>query len=66
MGRPHLVLREVLMKLEPVPSGTVCVWCWQGIDTDQASLKLKEGAHAHLACDSRMMNFIKSLEEHIK
>jgi hypothetical protein len=54
------------MELEPVPEGTVCVWCWQGIDTGQASLKLKEGAHAHLACDSRMMNFIKSLEEHVK
>jgi len=32
---------------------------------DQPSLKIKEGAHAHLACDSRMLGFISSLEGHL-
>jgi len=41
----------------------VCVWCWQGILTGQPALELKDGAHAHLACDSRMLDFIKSLGE---
>ena len=50
------------ISIEPVPEGTVCVWCWQEITNDQPSLKIKEGAHAHLACDSRMVSFIKSLE----
>jgi hypothetical protein len=51
------------MKLEPVKPGTVCVWCWQEITNDQASLEVKKGAHAHLACDSRMLVFIKNLGE---
>jgi hypothetical protein len=51
------------MELEPVPEGTVCIWCWKEITSDQSALKLKEGAHAHLACDSRMLNFIESLGE---
>lgn len=52
-----------MLSIEPVESGGVCVWCWQEITSDQASLKIKEGAHAHLACDSRMVSFIKSLGE---
>ena len=51
--------------LEPIEPGTVCVWCWEEILNDQPSLKIKEGAHAHLACDSRMLGFISSLEGHL-
>lgn len=52
---------EASVKIEPIKPGTTCVWCWKEITSDQAALTLKEGAHAHLACDSRMLNFIESL-----
>lgn len=39
----------------------ICVWCWQEITTGQPALELKLGTHAHLACDSRMLDFIESL-----
>ena len=51
------------MKLEPVKPGTTCVWCWQEITNDQASLEVGKGARAHLGCDERMLIFIKSLGE---
>lgn len=51
------------MKIEPIRPGTTCVWCWKEITPDQASFEVKEGAHAHLACDSRMLGYIESLGE---
>lgn len=45
------------------PDTEVCVWCWHEILTGQPALEIREGAHAHLACDSRMLNFIESLGE---
>ena len=51
------------ISIEPVPEGTVCVWCWKEITNDQASLEVGKGARAHLGCDERMLIFIKSLGE---
>lgn len=53
------------MKIEPVEPGSVCVWCWKEVTSDQAALTLKEGAHAHLACDSRMLDFIEGLGDYV-
>lgn len=47
--------------IEPIEPGTLCVWCWKEIIEGQPALKIKEGAHAHLACDSRMLNVIEEL-----
>lgn len=51
------------IRAEAIESDSVCVWCWKEITSDQPALTLKKGAHAHLACDSRMLNFIESLGE---
>ena len=53
------------ISIEPLPEGSVCVWCWKEITAGQPSLELKEGAHAHLACDSRLLNFISGLEGYL-
>lgn len=50
-------------RLEPIEPGGTCVWCWGEVASDQPALELGEGARAHLACDSRMLNFIESLKE---
>jgi hypothetical protein len=55
----------VAISIEPLPEGSVCVWCWKEITADQPALELKKGAHAHLACDSRMLNFISGLEGYL-
>lgn len=53
------------ISIEPVPEGTVCVWCWKEITNDQASLEVGESAVAHLGCDNRMLKFIDSLKGYI-
>ena len=53
------------ISIEPVPEGAACVWCWREITSDQPSLELKKGAHAHLACDSRMLEFIEGLGDYV-
>ena len=42
----------------------ICVWCWQGILPGEPALELREGAHAHLACDARMLDFIEGLGDY--
>jgi hypothetical protein len=55
----------VTISIEPMPEGTVCVWCWKEITNDQASLEVGKGAVAHLGCDNRMLKFIDSLKGYI-
>lgn len=50
-------------RLEPMEPDGTCVWCWKEITNDQPSLKFREGEHAHLACVSRMLNFIEKSGE---